>query len=121
MSIEQRIAENTAALIENTALLRQLLDASGGSAKIEPEAKPAKKVKLPKTEPAKEETPEPEPATEVTHETIAAHVRNAFAKATDLAAKKAEWKEILAKFEVKQISQLEGDDLAKLWEEAKTL
>lgn len=64
MSIEQRIAENTAALIENTAVLREILAASGtapaaATAVKKSRTKAEPLAVVPDPEPVIEETPEP--------------------------------------------------------------
>ncbi len=143
--IEDIIKANTAAIEENTAVLRQILAASGGPATVAPETaladgtpvKPGKvKKDKEKTDPAPA-AKEPEPAPkveekdpdldgddeELTHEIL---VEKAQAKLDStppatLAATKANFKALREKFNVKTIKELTPDQFADFAEGIEAL
>ena len=138
MNIEQLIQDNTAALLANTAALREVIALSGAApAKATPEVATPAPVEVPVAEaPAEkpkkakavkvaatpvESTPEvvetPAAAKEDTSSwdrdtyllNITETVKRAFTVAADLTAKKNEYSEIRTKFGVAKASEL-GDD-----------
>lgn len=133
--IEDTIKSLQAAVEENTAVLRQILAASGGSATAPAEAPAPVKTEKPKAEkkekpaaaPKEKAAPAPvekdpdldgDDDEELTHEVLVARVqeRLATAKGDDLARVKEGFKALREKFEVKTIKDLTEDQFASFAE-----
>ena len=138
MTLEDLLNANTAALIENTAALRQCIAATGGSpAPIAalpdpaPAAKAAKAPKTAKTEPVVAEEPEPEqelksepeapaeapadndaPATADQLKPIRDTYSAKSKEATDLAAFKDGFAKLRSKFKIEKITDLVNSQVA---------
>ena len=133
--IEDILKAHIAAIEENTAVLRQILAASGGSATAPAETQAPAKAEKPKAEkkekpaPAPKEKAAPAPVEkdpdldgdddeELTHEVLVAKVqeRLASAEGADLARVKEGFKALREKFEVKTIKDLTEDQFASFAE-----
>ncbi len=114
MSLEQLLAENTAALTENTAALLQLLKPGAGQKELElvdeapvvkVKTKPAKTKAAPKKEEAPAETTEEAPT--ISKDDLANAVKAQYADPDTKAAKKAAFVALREEYKIANLSALD--------------
>jgi hypothetical protein len=127
MSLEKALADNTAAVEKNTALLEQLLAQTTTDAVADPQPEPAKKaakktakkaakkaakIELPDDDEDDDDEVEETEVADIKPSDISDHVRNVFAdKDKDLTESRAKFKELREKWGVAKVSDLTEEQL----------